>query len=853
VDRFIDAITAQVIQLTTNFQHPVFLWGIPILFVVLLVLVTRNFVRYSMDDDGARRLRRMRVLVFLLRFVSMALLCIALATPFTALTKESDGNPHAVIMVDKSGSMGTYDTDFVPQLTRAVGAQLPTTVKEFGTEADSPIGDALLGQHDHILLISDGNANSGVDILDVAQVARENNLSINTIKLTPAKQDAAVYIDAPESLPLGYPAKIHVEVTSTDGKPVPLIVLVDGKQVLGQQAIGGIDLNPQLGTGYHKVEAHIATSDANPANNDFYRVVQVLDKPKILVVAKQRGALENSLSGLFDVTVSSTLPDASQLNQYYAVVMDDVNANSVNNVNGLADFLRDEQGGKYGNGLVVIGGFNSFDRGSYGGSKFETLLPIKVGKAKRTIGENNIVFVIQVSGSTGATKSRLVNGHLEEYTEAEPTIDTIKAQAVSAVNSLNLKNNVGVVAFGVSTEGQHFSSENEALQHSVVRISEIKPLYSNKQELVDKIPRITGGGTTAPDIALRTAVDMLKDKTGDKTIILLTNGRFSAGLGEGDNMPAKANTLAVIENAKKLGIKTQTLGVGSTDDSVFAKKVDESFLKQAAATGDSTYDRATNMASLMIKFGDPKEKGFGEQFSLVPLSLTHFITKDVELNAQLNGYNEVVPKDGSRMLVATDSGNPAVTVWNYFNGRVAAVTVFTADGLGPLLQGNNSDLVRNTVLWAVGDPSRKQEVRTSIKPGVVGQKTEVTFVSKQPIAGNCPDTQLSFDRSSGDTYIFTFTPQKPGFGTACNVPYAVNGESEYWHVGESAQLKTAVGVTGGAEFTPDQVDAIVKQIKTVSTRVTTEKTEVRNPFIFLAITIFLLEIFIRRLTQYKKS
>ena len=59
------------------------------------------------------------------------------------------------------------------------------------------------------------------------------------------------------------------------------------------------------------------------------------------------------------------------------------------------------------------------------------------------------------------------------------------------------------------------------------------------------------------------------------------------------------------------------------------------------------------------------------------------------------------------------------------------------------------------------------------------------------------------------------------------------------------------GITGGAEFTPNQVDEIVKQIKTVSTHVTVEKTEVRNPLIVFALLIFLLEIFIRRLSTRK--
>ncbi|TAL44492.1 MAG: hypothetical protein EPN91_04345, partial [Salinibacterium sp.] len=513
-----DYLFAQAAAAASHFKYPVFLWGIPILFVVLLFLITRNLVRYSLDEASAKKLRKMRTLVFLLRFASMSVLCLALATPFTELAKESAGDPHAVVLVDKSGSMGAYDTSFVNGLVKELGARLPTQVKEFGTDTTSPVGDALLTQKDHVLLISDGYATTGVDIDDVAQVARENKQSISTITLTPKQHDAAVMINAPASVPVGFPPHIVVDVTSTDNKPVPLLVVIDGKQAFADAVLGTVDLSPDLSPGYHKVEAHIASQDAISQNNDHYRVVQVLDKPKILVVAHKQGTLEAILPTLFETTTTDHLPDKGQLSQYYAIVLDDVPASQAGDFASYDSFLRDEAGGKYGGGLVVIGGFNSFDRGGYGGTQFETLLPVKIGKPKRSIGDNNIVFVIQVSGSTSATKIVVENGQQKTVTEAEPTIDVIKAQAVNAINSLNLKNNVGVVAFGISTAGQSFSSAEETLQHSVVKIADIAPLYNNKQDLVDKIPRITGGGTTAPDVALKTAVDMLKDKSGDKTI-----------------------------------------------------------------------------------------------------------------------------------------------------------------------------------------------------------------------------------------------------------------------------------------------------------------------------------------------
>lgn len=806
-----------------------------------------NFVTYSLDDLGLKKLKRMRFYVFVLRFLSVACLCIALATPFTTITEDSDGDPRALVLVDKSASMELYDTSFIDFLTEELNKELPTTVKVFGTEELSPVGDAALGHSEHVLLISDGNANTGVDILDVAHAAKDNNVSLNMVDLDPVKNDVAVVVNAPTSVPLGFPARITVEVSSSQEKTVPLTILVDGAEFYNELTTGAVSIEPTLSTGYHRIEARVQSNDENLENNVHYAVIQVLEKPKIFVLSGKNGPLEQALANLFDTTRAARLP--ADLSPYLAVVVNDQN---VNNVNALTDFLRDEDGDRYGNGLVVFGGFNSYDRGQYKGKQIESLLPVKVGKPKRKTGENTIVFVIQVSGSTSAEKVVVdpATGKRTTITEKEPTIDIIKAQAVNAMNNLNLKNNVGVIAFGVGTTGKSFGSGQEAIEASVVKIADIQPLYKNRKEIVDKVSRVIGGGTTAPDIALRAAVDMLRSKSGDKTIIFLTNGRFSAGLTGGENVPIKVNTIEIVKNAYlRYGIKTHTLGVGSRDDDIFAQKVDETFLKEVAKSGDSTYDRATNMMSLLVKYGDPHEKGFGENFALVPLSLTHFITRDTDINAILNGYNEVVPKDGSKLLVTTDTGLPAVTTWNYFNGRVAAFTVFTQNGLGPLMQGSNSDLVRNAVLWASGDPRRNLDVNVQVGQAIIDKQTEVTFTSDDPVSGDCQDTKLTFDRSAGNSYIFHFTPTSTGFFTVCNIPYAVNDASEHWRVGEHQDLETAVGITGGSKFTFDQVDAIVERIKTVSKRVIVEKTEVRGPFIALAALLFLLEIFIRRLTK----
>src|SRR3989338_6367369 len=116
----------------------------------------------------------------------------------------------------------------------------------------------------------------------------------------------------------------------------------------------------------------------------------------------------------------------------------------------LSDYVSD------GNGLIFIGGENSFDRGGYKGTLLETLLPIKIGAGEeQNKSDINIVIAIDISQGT------------EDYVAVE------KALALSVVDSLSEKNNVGAVAFS-----------SQAYQ-----IAEIKPLKEHKKKRKEKIAR----------------------------------------------------------------------------------------------------------------------------------------------------------------------------------------------------------------------------------------------------------------------------------------------------------------------------------------------------------------------------
>jgi hypothetical protein len=840
-------LISQITQV--QFQQTWPLLGIPVAAAVLLFLLTREFINLPLLPEERRRQRRQRIFVFITRLLIIALLLAALSHPYTEATQETQGNPRVTILVDQSGSMQYLDTTFANSLTETLKRHIPTTVKVVGANLTSDIGSALLRNLEpggNILLISDGNVNTGPTLADVSFYATTLNATISAINLSASQDDAAVIVDGPAKVVADSDAEFTVTVTATDEtKTRHLTVQVDGAQVIDKDVLPGTyAFTRQFPKGNHRIEARLTTPDANPDNNVFYKEVRVLEKPKILLLTQRSSPLELLLRQLYDVDKRASLP--ADLSPYYAIVGDDVPVEALRDTQALHNYLIDEQGQYYGNGIVLFGGMNSFDRGDYAGSSLEPLLPVRVGKGTRKKGGANLVFVMDVSGSTSKTKYRLEAGQFVQYNETVSSLDVIKAQLVNAVQQLQIDNKAGVIIFGVPP-GTTSDTVEARITESVRVVDKLDFLYNNRKEILDRVPRIVGGGPGAPDIAFRAAVELLRNVQGDRNIILLSDGRYSPGIGA--DSPAKQELLTLVANAHKLyGVNFMAIGVGTTDPAEFTTKVDEQFLKELAVAGDGTYDRATQLNSLLIKWGDPKAKDFGQEFSLVLLSLTHFITKGVEPTAILNAYNEVVPKDTADLLITADSGQPALTVWRYGNGRVATWTVFAGNNLGQLLNGNNSLLISRTVNWAIGDPERKQPYFIDIPDTRINNLGYIRVRSDSPVVAE----GLVFTKD-GSTYTAEFQPSQVGFASLLNQEYAVDRPSEYDAVGMNPDLERVVSSTGGKIFKPSESDAIIAYIKAVSRRVTLIKQSMEMPFIVAAMLLLLLEIGVRRITERRRD
>lgn len=827
-------------------DNPEYLIAIPFIFVILLMIISKDFVKLNLDNFEYKRRKRAKVYFFLSRFIILVLLLVAIAGPYIEVTEEHAGDPRIMLLIDESNSMNLLNTDFLESFKSELKSRVPLITRTIGSGDDSSLGDGILDnleQDTHVLLVSDGNVISGTGLDDVAFFAvNQLNSSISAIKLDEKNADASVFITGPETVVAGTSNTYVVEVTSTNKDPVKITLMVDGQKVYDQSTTERkVAITKEFNVGTHKLEAFISSNDANERNNIFYKTVNVLEKPKILLLSQRTDPLESVLRELYTVDKKTSLPN--DISDYYAIVANDVPASTLNNVQTLHDYLIDEQGGYYGGGLVVIGGFNSFDRGNYQNAPIESLLPVTVGKGTPKKGNDNIVIVLDISGGTTGVRYEKecdAEGNCKwvEVVDEVSALDIIKAQAhnlISSEKNILATNKVGVVAFGV----QNIVEQGEDFQAAdTVRVIEpIDNLYNNQARLQEKIPRLVGGGPSEIGIALRQAYNMLQTTSGQKYVLLLTDGNVAPRVQQ--------EASSVISSLQKRGVQTFIYGVGRSKENV---KSD--FLTSLAKTGDGLYEgpvfttAKTSPARISIQWGDPDQKGFGDQFGLITFSLTHFITQGLDPTATLNGFNQVTPKSAARMLITTDFGQPALTTWEYGNGRVAALTVFTGSGLGELLNADNSLLITRVVNWAIGDPQRKEDFYVSLSDARINEPTTISVNSKETLSSS----EVEFSKQ-GNVYSTTITPDTVGFNQFFGADFAVNYIREEQYVGMNPYLNDTLAMTNGKLFSHEDVNDIVAHVAELSKRRVIQKELFIWPFVSTALIIFLIEIFIRRLNK----
>ncbi|AXG10945.1 VWA domain-containing protein [Haloplanus rubicundus] len=703
-------------------ERPALLVALPVAVVLLALLV-----RYRATGTASTRSRR---LLLASRVVVATLIVVAAAGPFTVVTMETQGDPTVSLLVDRSDSTAV-SPDVAESLATAIEDEgVPVTTSTIAQGTDSRIGDGVaanLRENGSVVVLSDGQVTGGGSLTETAEFARSLNATISTVRTEPTRTERYVSLAGPSKASVGVESRFLVQVNGvqTDA-PVEVTVSVDGEEVTTERLDDGTGSVPVSytfeETGSHEITAEIGGSDVYPINDEALKTVRVVEQPRVLYVSRGNYSLQSYLTQLYDVETAQSVPE--NLDPYYAVVIQNVAADDMGEVDELQRFVID------GGGLLMVGGPNSFENGGYANSSVAATLPVTFGESAP--GSARIVMLIDVSGSAGEG------------------MRIQKAIALDALSQLDDENTVGVVGFNYQAYG----------------VVQPEPLSDNRDTVEDRIRRLQAGGATNIANGLRGAEEMLGGQRG--TIILVSDG------GDTESRSAVvANTLG------RQDIRVIAVGAG--------RNVNEGVLRRIAEESGGNYFRADETERLRLLFGGGSRQFQGDGLTIVDSGnfITSGVTlesnpgrvNDVSMRPGANFL--VAAPDGTPAVASWRYGLGRVAT---------ITTYGPDGGLDGLLQQPDSLLVTKSVNYAIGDPERKAAGVTDVADTRVGEPTTVIYRGESPpgdtdlpftavdegvYRAQVTPTSVGFKGVAGATYAANYPAEYAGFGTSSALTDAV--------------------------------------------------------------------------------
>ncbi|MFD1633811.1 VWA domain-containing protein [Haloplanus ruber] len=726
-------------------ERPAVLVALPVVVGVLAVLI-----HYRVSGTAATRSRR---LLLASRVVVATLIIVAAAGPFTVVTTETQGDPSVSMLVDRSNSTAV-SPDVAEDLATDIEDQgVPVTVSTVGQGTNSRIGDGVaanLRENGSVVVVSDGQVTGGQSLTETAEFARSINATISTVSPEPTRTERYVTLTGPNKASVGVESRFLVRVDGVEAdSPVSVSVTVDGETVASERIDEGTGAVPVAhtfeSTGSHRITAEIDGEDVFTVNDVARKTIRVVDQPRVLYVSRGNYSLGTYLDQLYQVDRVESVPE--NLDPYYAVVVQNVAAGDLGNVDELQRFVID------GGGLLMTGGPNSFENGGYANSSVGSMLPVTFGPSAP--GSARIVMLIDVSGSAGSG------------------MRIQKAIALDALSQLDDNNVVGVVGFN----------------YQAYSVSDPASLSENRGVVQDRISRLRAGGATNIANGLRGAEEMLGGQRG--TVILVSDG--------GDT----ESRSAVVANALgRQGIRVITVGAG--------RNVNEGVLRRVAEESGGNYFRASETERLRLLFGGGSRQFQGEGLTVVDSGnfITSGVTlesspgsvNDVSMRPGANFL--VASPDGTPAVASWRYGLGRVaTITTYAEGG----------GLDGLLSQPDSLLVTKSVNYAIGDPERKASGVTDVSDTRVGEPTTVVYRGDAPpsdtdLAFSAVDegvyrasvtpTEVGYQTAAGATYAANSPAEYAGFGTSSALSDAVEATG-----GREFSSDQAAAIT---EFTREQ-------------------------------------------------
>ncbi|WP_292467223.1 VWA domain-containing protein [Methanolobus sp.] len=771
------------------------------------------------------------------RIIVVVLLITAFASPFILVPRVTiDDSPDLVIISDETESMALFANGTASELYEALTAKTPATLVKLTGDSTS-LGDSIVQYStgdNQIVLVTDGNSNTGQDVEDALQFAQETGTSVYLVQPELENNDLTVQIEGDKTVIQNNENQFNIVVSQAMEQQITYSyelynddTLIRSATVTQTEREKTIPITQvtfsKLGAHTLKVVIVPEGSDVDEINNVFYKSVYAVPKPKISAInLDTTSPLGGILLNLYDV---STVRGLENIDNKKVILIDNTAARTFtdDDVQQMKEYLNE------GRGIIVVGGDGSYNFGNYLNSSIEEILPV-LSKPTDWSGGRNIVLVLDISPSS----------------RDHQTLDDILANALAILDDKNLRDsNLGVIAFG--SEGTDVSGGLLFLGTA-----------SNMEFLDSEIRTLTPGSAsdTSLDKGLAIAQEWLQNEAGELQIIIISDGGIKYSYDD---------SLAIAENIVGEGVNLYYVHISSSAPS----QVDDYgnlYAEKLMNEVGGTYFHIEQEERANIKFDKlPQETNDNETddsgtYPLIELNTKHFITKDIDINGTITGYNDVTPKAGADRLIITSTGKPVLTTWRYGLGRVAALT--TDNGKGgenmwatQLYSGNNSKLISSTVNWAIGNP--REETGAVVDAPDTWYGTPVTIELTMYDEGiptlKLDNAEVDLSLTGTNVYEADINPSPIGIHDLSGYPVAVNYALEYRDVGINEDLPVLIKAYGGSTYTVNEARAnLLEEAKGNSEKLVRDSVSQKIYFLIAALIVFLGEVILRRIKEIKE-
>jgi uncharacterized membrane protein len=516
-----------------------------------------------------------------------------------------------------------------------------------------------------VVLFSDGNQNEE-DALREARIAGVKDVDVDVLLLS-AQHGHEVMVDQvilPSHVRKDARFFARAIISSDVPQGAKLLVTRDGAPFSNEdiQLRAGsnvVDIPDRLNDGgNHQYQVTVLPSapdnDTFAANNTGYAFTQV-DAPGKVLLIHGRGtdstALYDALNGA-NVPVVQMAPSAlpstvSELAAYDCVILDNVNRFDIDSspqMPALQEWVT-----KFGGGLVLIGGDNSFGPGGYKGTILEKLAPVDMDvKREKHLASLAMVIVLDKSGSMAAPARG--GGNLVK-------MDLANQGAIEVLKLLDDGDSAMVGA--VDTEVKWMDGAHVLPMNGL-----------NKQRLSSDIKRIkAGGGGIYCETALALAYKLVNSPevhAMSKHVIMFADAQDSE---QQDNCVRMAAS-----NFAGNHVTTSVIGLGTMTDP------DATFQKEVAATGHGRWfitDDAMALPKLFVKeaFLVSRQAFVEKKEGIKPVRYDSPILEGFDAVPLVYGYVGTTLKPRATLAMHGESADdPLLAHWTIGLGKCVAYT-----------------------------------------------------------------------------------------------------------------------------------------------------------------------------------